>query len=133
MNHGTPVGGNAGYGKPACAEHSVACGGVPNPTPIVTAGHNQGAISVQMHSRDGVGVGRKLLQTLPVLTSHSLTVSSKEPETIRFHCGLKWTQNTKLVWPLKRLDGISGVHFPIRKSKVSCHRRLCNCLKSATY
>lgn len=36
---------------------------------------------------------------LPVLTSQTLTVSSKEPETIMLDWGLKLTQKTWLVWP----------------------------------
>lgn len=40
---------------------------------------------------------------LPVFTSQTRTVSSKEPETMRFDWGLKLTQNTKFVWPRRVL------------------------------
>jgi hypothetical protein len=36
---------------------------------------------------------------LLVFTSHIRTVSSKDPDTIRFNCGLKFTQNTKSECP----------------------------------
>mmetsp|Transcript_27936 Transcript_27936/g.65689 ORF Transcript_27936/g.65689 Transcript_27936/m.65689 type:complete len:214 (+) Transcript_27936:775-1416(+) len=35
----------------------------------------------------------------PLRTSHSLTVSSKDPLTRRLLAGLNWQQNTKLSWP----------------------------------
>lgn len=35
----------------------------------------------------------------PVFTSHIRIVSSKDPETIRFDCGLKFTQKTKFECP----------------------------------
>jgi hypothetical protein len=49
------------------------------------------------------------LTHFPVFTSQIRIVSSKEPETIKFDWGLKFTQNTKSEWPLRILRQSKGV------------------------
>ena len=90
--------------------------GVPQPhRVVVAAGGDARAVGAERHAvhRAGVAGERLRRSACPVSASHSRTVSSALPETMRVPSGLNATLATASVWPVSGWPmGLPGVGVP---------------------
>ena len=90
--------------------------GVPHPHRVVAAaGDDALAVGAKRHAGHRVRCGRSAAAPMgwPVSASHSRTVLSSLPETMRVPSGLNATLYTVPVWPVSGCaDGLAGVRVP---------------------